>query len=83
MRVVAAADFGNGVSRVLDFTRHLFINPDLTVYLHRRPRGEWIALDAETFAGGNGVGLAQSRLFDRDGYVGTSLQALLLDARTP
>jgi acyl-CoA thioesterase len=83
MRVVAAADFGNGVSRVLDFTRHLFINPDLTVYLHRRPRGEWIALDSETFANRNGVGLAQSRLFDRDGHVGSSLQALLLDSRTP
>jgi hypothetical protein len=81
MRVVAAADFGNGISRVLDFTRHLFINPDLTVYLHRRPRGEWIALDSETFAGSNGVGLAQSRLFDRHGVVGVSLQALLLDSR--
>jgi acyl-CoA thioesterase len=83
MRAVAAADFGNGISRVLDFTKHLFINPDLTVYLHRRPRGEWIGLDAETFAGPNGVGLAQSRLFDRDGHVGSSLQALLLDSRTP
>ncbi len=81
-RVVAAADFGNGVSRVLDFAKHLFINPDLTVYLHRRPRGDWIALDAETFAGTNGVGLAQSRLFDRYGQVGSSLQALLLDTRT-
>jgi acyl-CoA thioesterase len=67
---------------VLDFTKHLFINPDLTVYLHRRPRGEWIALDSETFADTNGVGLAQSRLFDRHGHVGSSLQALLLDSRT-
>jgi hypothetical protein len=83
MRAVAAADFGNGISRVLDFTKHLFINPDLTVYLHRRPRGQWIALDAETLASPNGVGLAQSRLFDRDGHVGSSLQALLLDSRTP
>jgi hypothetical protein len=83
MRAVAAADFGNGISRVLDFMRHLFINPDLTVYLHRRPRGEWIALDSETVAGANGVGLAQSRIFDRHGHVGTSLQALLLDSRTP
>jgi hypothetical protein len=81
MRAVAAADFGNGISRVLDFTRHLFINPDLTVYLHRRPRGEWIALDSETFANTNGVGLAQSRLFDRHGHVGSSLQALLLGSR--
>src|SRR5262249_34107217 len=28
--VMAASDFGNGISRVLDFETHLFINPDLT-----------------------------------------------------
>ncbi|HXA41305.1 MAG TPA: thioesterase family protein [Candidatus Solibacter sp.] len=83
MRAVAAADFGNGISRVLDFRRHIFINPDLTVYLSRSPRGEWIALDSQTFTNGNGIGLAQSRIFDRDGRVGSSLQALLLDSRTP
>jgi len=83
MRAVAAADFGNGISRVLDFKRHLFINPDLTVYLSRSPRGEWIALDSQTFTNRNGIGLAQSRIFDRDGRVGSSLQALLLDSRTP
>jgi hypothetical protein len=37
-RVAAAADFGNGVSSVLDFTRYLFINPDLTVYVARPAR---------------------------------------------
>ncbi len=83
MRAVAAADFGNGISRVLDFTRHIFINPDLTVYLSRSPRGEWIALASETFTNRNGIGLAQSRLFDREGRVGSSLQALLLGPRTP
>ena len=83
MRAVAAADFGNGISRVMDFTRHIFINPDLTVYLSRSPRGEWIALDSRTYANRNGIGLAQSRIFDREGRVGSSMQALLLDTRTP
>jgi hypothetical protein len=37
-RAAAAADFGNGVSRVLDFRTHLFTNVDLTVTLLRDPR---------------------------------------------
>lgn len=81
MRAVAAADFGNGISRVLDWNHYLFINPDLTVYMHRRPRGEWIALEASTVAQPNGVGLAQGLLYDRDGHVGSSSQSLLLERR--
>src|SRR5206468_182127 len=33
-RAVAAADFGNGISGVTDWTTHTFINADLTVHLH-------------------------------------------------
>ena len=58
--VAAAADFGNGVSRVLDFAEHLFVNTDLTVHLHREPAGEWVLLDSRTVADELGVGLAQS-----------------------
>ena len=80
-RVLAAADFGNGISSALDFLTHLFINTDLTVYLHRQPRGEWVCLDATTTLQTTGVGLAQSALSDVDGPVGRSLQALLVDLR--
>ncbi|MEA2646523.1 MAG: hypothetical protein QOE92_1606 [Chloroflexota bacterium] len=80
-RVVAAADFGNGVSAVLDWSRYLFINPDLTVYLHRPPVGEWICLDAGTALSGLGVGVAQSALWDSEGALGRSLQGLLVDER--
>lgn len=80
-RVVAAADFGNGLSAVLDFRTHLYINPDLTVYLHRYPRGEWVALDSTTWVHGHGVGLAESTLWDSDGPIGHSLQSLLVGRR--
>lgn len=80
-RAVAAADFGNGVSATLEFERWMFINPDLTVYLSRPPRGEWICLDAATTPETSGIGLAQSALYDADGLVGRSLQALLIDRR--
>lgn len=78
-RVMAAADFGNGVSHELPFGQYLFINPDLTVYLHRPPVGEWICLDARTHLSAVGVGLAESALSDDEGRVGRSVQALLVD----
>ena len=80
-RVVAAADFGNGVSRVLDMEGALFVNPDLTVHLYRLPIGEWVCLDAVTHLGTNGVGLAESLLFDEEGPLGRSTQLLLVEPR--
>jgi acyl-Coa thioesterase superfamily protein/acyl-CoA thioesterase superfamily protein len=79
-RVAAAADFGNGISSVLDWTKHVFINPDLTIHLIRQPRGEWVAMSSRTEIG-PGYGLAQSTLYDRGGEIGRSLQSLYVDAR--
>jgi hypothetical protein len=81
MRAAAAADFGNGISRVLEFERHLFINPDLTIHLHRAPVGEWVCLEAATAVQPTGVGMAESRLYDRSGPIGRSVQSLLVDSR--
>ena len=79
MRVAAAADFGNGISRVLDWERHLFINPDLTVALHRYPEGEWVALAAVTRIEDQGVGQSESALYDGRGRIGRAIQSLLVD----
>jgi hypothetical protein len=79
-RVAAAADFGNGISWVLSRREgYRFINPDLTIYLHRHPVGEWVALDAATFPDPRGVGLAESRLYDEQGPIGRSVQSLLIE----
>ncbi|WP_328406863.1 thioesterase family protein [Nocardia sp. NBC_00403] len=80
-RTLAAADSGNGVSSVLDWSRYLFINTDLTVTLHRMPVDEWICLDAATYPQPHGIGLAESALFDEKGPLGRSTQALLLASR--
>jgi hypothetical protein len=80
-RVLGAADFGNGISRVARFEEMLFINPDLTVHLHRLPAGEWVCLDAATVLQPHGVGLAQSELWDAEGRIGRALQSLLVEAR--
>jgi hypothetical protein len=80
-RVLVAADSGNGVSWTLDLRRYLFINVDLSVHLHRPPRGEWVCLDAATTPEETGVGLADTRLWDEQGEIGRSLQTLLIDRR--
>jgi hypothetical protein len=80
-RVAAAADFGNGVSRVLDFERYLFVNTDLTVHVHREPAGEWVLLDARTRVEATGAGLAASRLFDERGPIGLAAQSLFVAPR--
>lgn len=80
-RVMIAADSGNGVSQVLDPRQFTFVNPDLTVYLHRPPVGEWVCLDARTIPQQRGIGLADTRLLDEQGPVGRSAQSLFIDAR--
>ena len=80
-RVAVAADSGNGISAVLDFTKYTFVNPDLTINLLRRPRGEWICLDARTHLGPDGCGLAESALFDIDGLIGRATQSLSVRLR--
>jgi len=81
-RVAVAADFGNGVSRIVEFEQLLFINPDLTIHVHRLPEGEWVCLDARTRIEPNGVGVAASELYDERGPIGNALQSLVVDLRT-
>lgn len=80
-RVAVAADSGNGISAVLDLERYSFVNSDLTIHLLRRPIGEWIALDARTWLGGGGSGIAESALYDQQGLVGRAVQSLAVRAR--
>lgn len=80
-RVAAASDFGNGVSHTVPWTSHLFINPDLTIYVERLPHGEWVGLDASTRVGDAGAGLTDSLLFDTRGRLGRALQGLYVAER--
>jgi hypothetical protein len=80
-RALAAADFGNGVSRIVEFDEYLFINTDLTVHLHREPAGEWVLLDARTRLQPTGAGVAQSALSDERGRIGLAAQSLFVAAR--
>ena len=54
---------------------------DLTVHLHRTLAGEWVCLDAITVPEPNGVGVADTALYDERGPVGRAVQTLLIGER--
>jgi hypothetical protein len=81
MRAVVASDFCNGTSPALDFNAYTFLNADLTVNMAREPVGEWILLDAESWIGPDGAGLAMARLADINGYFGRAVQSLVIEKR--
>jgi hypothetical protein len=78
-RVAAAGDFGNGIGSELDWSRHSFINPDLTLYVERDPVDEWVALQSQMRVVQGSVAIAQSVLWDRRGRIGLAVQSLLVD----
>jgi hypothetical protein len=80
-RVLIVADSGNGASSVLDIASWYFINPELTVHLHREAAGDWIRLDARTNVSAGGAGLATSVLSDAEGPIGVGAQSLLVAPR--
>ena len=80
-RLLVAADSGNGVSAPLDIRRYVFINADLSVAVSRLPAGEWVCLDAVTYAEPDGVGLSDSALLDERGLMGRASQSLLVGER--
>jgi hypothetical protein len=78
MRAIIASDFSNGTSAVLEFGTWTFMNADLTLNLARDPVGEWILLDAESWLAPNGSGIAFANLADINGYLGRSVQSLVV-----
>lgn len=80
-RLLVMADAASGVSAVLDWNAHSFVNVDLGIHLRRPPEGEWMAMAAVTRLGGLGAGLCTGGLFDVRGRVGSSTQSLMVAVR--
>ena len=77
-RILAAADFGSGVSSIFDVSAGVgLINADLSVALRREPVGEWVLIDAETNLEPDGSALCTAVLSDERGRLGVSTQSLL------
>jgi hypothetical protein len=79
--LLVMTDAASGISATQDWTAATFANVDLTVALHRRPRGEWLGMDARTVHGDSGAAQCFADLFDADGVVGRSAQSLFVEPR--
>lgn len=80
-RALTLADFPNGFGNSVPFERFAYINPDLTVSLHRLPETEWVLLDAVMHPRDRGHGRAEGTLRDERGLLGSSVQSLLISPR--
>ncbi|HTO41548.1 MAG TPA: thioesterase family protein [Rhizomicrobium sp.] len=81
MRAAITSDFCNGVSAPISWDEWTFINADLTITLAREPVGDWVLLNAETWASGEGGGIAFASLADTQGYFGRAVQNILIEKR--
>ncbi len=77
-KICPLADSGNGISYNEYLDKVLFLNPDLTVSLHREPAGDWFCSRSVSHWQPNGTGMTDSELFDANGPVGRAVQSLLL-----
>jgi len=77
-KICPLADCGNAFGRNAEPHEVSFINPDLTVALHRDPVGDWLGSQSTGYWEPNGIGLADAMLHDEKGVVGRALQTLVL-----
>lgn len=80
-RLAMVVDSANGVGAVLDPDEFVFMNTDTAVHLHRAPRGADFGLRARASIGPDGIGVTTTEVFDRDGFIGTCAQTLLVQRR--
>jgi hypothetical protein len=80
-RLMSCVDSASGVSAALDPAKWAFLNTELTVHVLRPPVGKWVCLDAATTLGPGSVGLATAHVYDVEGLVARSAQALLVQRR--
>ena len=80
-RLMVCVDSASGASAALDPAAWGFLNTELTVHVLRPPVGEWLCLQAATMLSSGSVGLATSDVYDEQGLVARSAQALLVALR--
>ena len=77
-RLALVVDSANGIGAALDPRKFIFMNTDTSVHLHRLPDGSDFAVRARGSIGPDGIGVTTAEIFDRNGFVGTSAQTLLV-----
>ena len=80
VRVAVSADFASPFANAGDAGLE-FINSDVTVYLHREPRTEWIGYEVVNHGATAGVAIGECFLYDEDGPIGSAACAALAQRR--
>jgi hypothetical protein len=75
-RVALAADFASPCANAGDDGLG-YINTDVTVYLHRLPRGEWIGMETVNHHATDGVAIGECWFYDIEGAIGSGSVAAL------
>ena len=84
VRMAACADFINAIASSNAKGRPGFINADLTIYLARRPMGEWFCLEVDgRELGPNALGYSHGSFYDEQGLLGAGQQAVLSQVMQP
>ena len=80
-RLALVVDCANGAGAAIDPQRFVFMNTDTAMHLHRVPVGNDFALRARGSIGPDGIGVTTAEIFDRQGFIGTCAQTLLVQRR--
>jgi len=80
-KMTLVVDSANGVGAVLDPKTFVYMNVDTAVHLHRLPVGDDFGLRARASIGPDGIGVTNSEIFDRSGFIGTCAQSLIIQRR--
>ena len=81
-RLALVVDSANGAGAALDPAAFVFMNTDTAMHLHRVPVGNDFALRARGSVGPDGIGITTADIFDRQGFIGTCAQTLLVQRRS-
>jgi hypothetical protein len=81
VHAAAVADFTNAFTNMGGRAPTGFINADITLYLHRYPAGDWIALETQRAAQPFGLGVSTAVMHDERGPIGTVVEAVLANQR--
>ena len=77
-RICPLADCGNAIGRNAEISEANFVNTDLTIVVHRQTDEDWLLSEAHSHWRPDGIGLAEARISDRHGALGTALQSLIV-----
>jgi hypothetical protein len=80
VRAALASDFASPFANAGDKGLG-YINSDVTLYLHREPKGEWIGFEVINHHATDGVAIGECFAYDIEGAIGSSAVAALAQKR--